>query len=159
MQYAYIISIGFGYAYGYGKLDLLKVSNSRFKQWEDNTLANFTQRQGWIVRSATVGDGVWSTEQQSQGIGGGLRRFFQQRMQSAEESGASGGSATGGAPGNVPRPVDPAIPTTQTAFLVSGGRALGGASRRPAMGEPKAAALAAAEKRSSGQSDHDEENP
>jgi len=142
---AYLTSIGVGHLYGHERLNVLKVSQARFNRWEETILANFTRRQGWVVGHAAIGDAAWSNETQgnSNGLGGMLQRLRQQMGD--EESGVDG------APGSVTAPPDPAAPiSTETHFPTSGGQTLGGASRRPAS-DSRAAALAAAERRSTGQ--------
>lgn len=57
-----LISVGVGYAYGHGYLDKLKLSPARFHSWEETILANFTQRQGWVVGHAATGDNAWNSE-------------------------------------------------------------------------------------------------
>jgi len=139
---AYLVSIGVGYAYGHGKLNFLKVSQSRFNRWEETILANLTHRQGWVVGHAAVGDAAWSNE--AQGSGNGMGGMFQRlRQQMGDEE-----SGLGRAPGSVAAPTDPAAPvSTETHFPKSGGQTLGGTSRRVAA-DSRLAALEAAERRS-----------
>ena len=59
-QLALSISTAVGYAYGKGHLDRWKMSESRFKQWEDTVLANFVRRQGWVVGHAATGSDAWN---------------------------------------------------------------------------------------------------
>lgn len=143
---SYMFSVGVGYAYGYGYLDKLKISNSRFSRWEDGLLNNFTQRQGWVVGHAATGSAAWlpANNTQAEGQGWSPTTLF---SQPASGDGSSSASApTGGwgasAPGDVKKPTDPA-----KSFPSGGGRALGGASRRP-NSEARAAMLEAASRRS-----------
>jgi hypothetical protein len=43
-----------------GHLDRFKMSESRFKQWEDTILANFARREGWVVGHAATGSDAWN---------------------------------------------------------------------------------------------------
>lgn len=54
-----LLSVGVGYAYGHGYLDKLKLSPSRFHQWEETVLANFAQRPGWVAGHAATGEDAW----------------------------------------------------------------------------------------------------
>lgn len=141
----YMLSVGVGYAYGYGYLDKFKISNSRFSRWEDGLLNNFTQRQGWVVGHAATGSAAWlpANNTQAEGQGWSPTTFF---SQPASGDGSSASAPTGGwgasAPGDVKKPTDPA-----KSFPSGGGRALGGASRRP-NSEARAAMLEAASRRS-----------
>jgi membrane associated rhomboid family serine protease len=60
LDLADLISVGVGYAYGHGYMEKLKLSQSRFNQWEETVLANFTQRPGWIVGHAATGEAAWT---------------------------------------------------------------------------------------------------
>lgn len=60
LDLADLLSVGVGYAYGHGYLDKLKLSPSRFHQWEETVLANFTQRPGWVVGHAAIGEAAWT---------------------------------------------------------------------------------------------------
>jgi membrane associated rhomboid family serine protease len=68
VDFADLLSVGVGYASGYGYLDKLKLKLSRFNQWEETILSNFTQRPGWVVGHAATGDDAWSTENNSGGV-------------------------------------------------------------------------------------------
>mmetsp|Transcript_14014 Transcript_14014/g.25338 ORF Transcript_14014/g.25338 Transcript_14014/m.25338 type:complete len:333 (-) Transcript_14014:2102-3100(-) len=130
---AYILSVLVGYAYGYGYLYKLKISQSRMSGWEGGCLANFTRREGWVVGTAATGGAAWlpTTNPGSPGSSrfGGV--------------GGGGGASEGGAlaaPGEVQKPKGPAFPS-------KGGRSLGGATRRPASSDARAAMLEAAARR------------
>jgi len=115
----YLISIGVGYAYGYGYLDRLKVNPSRFRQWEESILVNFTQREGWVVGHAATGDHGVSSTGSSTGM-------------TAVPSGS--GVSTNTSP-----------PTVSTPAFAGSGRTLGSTSRGKT--DAKAAMLEAAERR------------
>jgi hypothetical protein len=55
-----LISVAVGYGYGHGYLDMLKLNQSRFNQWEETVLVNFTHRPGWVVGHAATGDNAWN---------------------------------------------------------------------------------------------------
>lgn len=100
--FGYFISIGVGYAYGYGYLDRLKVHPTRFNQWEESILANFTQREGWVVGHAATGDAAWD----NMGTNSGM-------------SVTPSAAAAAAAPGRVAPPVAP------TPAFAGTGRSLG----------------------------------
>lgn len=60
IQMAYFLALGVGYAYGYGYLDKTKISEAQAKRWEDNLLANFARRDGWVVGHAAIGSEAWN---------------------------------------------------------------------------------------------------
>jgi membrane associated rhomboid family serine protease len=171
VDFADLLSVGVGYASGYGYLDKLKLKLSRFNQWEETILSNFTQRPGWIVGHAATGDDAWSTENNSGGVSASLFVAFKivvlftlltfTKYIPSQSSGFSlfsaapanqqqEASSTGiASPGRVMPPPDPAFPST-------GGQALGstpapGPTRRGTAntntGENRTAMLEAAEKR------------
>lgn len=138
---AYLLSIGVGYAYGHGHLDRFKVSESRFKQWEDTTLANFTRREGWVVGQAATGSNAWNNV----GEGGGRGGFQLFSPPGRQEDAAS--SSGGGPTGAVRTPAEPVQPA---GFPKVSGRVLGGTGtsrRQTSSAEARAARLEAIERR------------
>lgn len=140
LDLADLISVSVGYAYGHGYLDKLKLSPSRFHQWEETVLANFTQRPGWVVGHAAAGDDAWNN---TGATGSGFNLF---PAPSSTESSQQGTSA----PGQVAAPADPAFPP-------SGGRALGSGPVVRRSSSDRAAVLAAAEKRAENRAAQQEE--
>lgn len=140
-QLALTISTAVGYAYGRGHLDRLKMSESRFKRWEDNVLSNFARREGWVVGQAATGSDAWNN--MSQGGGGSGFSMFQRPAGGGAGSGASSGGGLS-APGPASAPPEAAKPA---GFPKGGGRTLG-PTRRPPTAEARAAMLEAASRRS-----------
>lgn len=161
---AHLISIGVGYAFGYGYLDRLKVSSTRCRQWEESFPENLTHQNGWVLANAALGSGAWNEELTSMtssvgspsgGLNSLMARFSsqgaqQQSMDSSSQGGA--GVAMGSEDSMSGRPTKPAQPgVTTEAFPSSnlpttGGRQLGGPSRRPNP-DPRQARLMAIERR------------
>ena len=57
---SYLVSMGVGYAGGFGYLDkVLKLNQSKAKQWEDTILSNYVRREGWIASHAATGSDAW----------------------------------------------------------------------------------------------------
>ncbi|KAI2513979.1 hypothetical protein MHU86_363 [Fragilaria crotonensis] len=138
LDLADLLSVGVGYAYGHGYLDKLKLSPSRFHQWEETVLANFTQRPGWVVGHAAIGEAAWTNSATNSGFS------LVSASPASEEQQVIGQVG----PGRVAPPSDPAFPP-------SGGRALGsGPVRRTA---DRAAVLAAAERRATQQQEGDDQ--
>eukprot|EP00978_Attheya_sp_CCMP212_P031476 scaffold119119_cov56-Attheya_sp.AAC.3 len=104
--------------------------------WEGGCLANFTRREGWVVGTAATGGAAWLPTT-NPGSPAGSSRFG--GVGGGGESNASGGGALA-APGEVQKPKGPAFPS-------KGGRSLGGATRRPASSDARAAMLEAAARR------------
>lgn len=75
-----LISAGIGYAYGFGYLDVMKLSSSRARHWEESYCAVLTRRRGWVQGHAAIGGGAWS-ETETMGMVGvnGSRRSHQRR--------------------------------------------------------------------------------
>jgi len=124
-----------------GYLDPLKLSDSRFKRWEDTVLANFTRREGWVTGQAATGSDAWNNQGSS-----GFSMF-----QPSGGGGSGGNSSSGGggalaAPGPASAPPEAAKPV---GFPKGGGRTLGGTTptRRPPTAEARAAMLEAAARR------------
>ena len=46
--------------YSRGYFDRFRMSESRFKQWEDTILANFARREGWVAGHAATGSDAWN---------------------------------------------------------------------------------------------------
>jgi membrane associated rhomboid family serine protease len=55
-----LLSVCVGYGYGHGYLDKLKLTPSRFHQWEETVLANFVQRPGWVAGHDATGEDAWT---------------------------------------------------------------------------------------------------
>lgn len=149
---AFCISTGVGYAYGNGYLDFTKLSDARFKSWEDGVLQNFTRRQGWIAGHAASGSDAWSNSGGSTGFS-----MFQPRGRGNNGSGSSSNTGSVGLAAPrlpAPGPTSPPPDVAAGGFPKSGGRKLGSATRRASSSaEKRSAMLEAAAKRASAPSD------
>jgi hypothetical protein len=177
---SHLISIAVGYGFGYGYLDRLKISDSRCKSWEESFLESLTQQDGWILANAALGSSAWSEEMMVQGStnsGGGLGNMFfgltssmqqQQQQQLRQSQGNLGvGSSVGIGtddprsgrvikPHSKPISMDTIPSSTTTKLPTTGGRQLGGPSRRPNT-DPRQQRLKAIERRMVGSSnEHDQ---
>jgi membrane associated rhomboid family serine protease len=171
---AYLISIGIGYLYGLDYLDCLKVSSSRCRAWEESFLESNTHSEGWVPANAAMGSGAWNEEQQQQqlsnqgtnagGFASMLSEWTAQAQQQQRQSHPSEGASLpmgseDSRPGRVIK-----SPLTSTAskeaasstdtMMASGGRQLGGPSRRTNM-DPRQARLKAIERRMGAASNND----
>jgi len=139
---AYFISVGVGYAFAFGYFDRIKISTSTFQRWEDGCLRNFTQRKGWVVGNEATGDSVWTSSESSAGTSSWSPSTFfrgQPQQQGTVASPPAGGWSN---PANI-------IPAT--VLPSRGGHTLGGTSSTNYR-DPKAARLAALERRVSSKS-------
>jgi membrane associated rhomboid family serine protease len=148
-QLAHLISIGLGYAFGFGYLDGLKVGSTTCRRWEESFLQSLTHLDGWVLSSsAVVGGGDWNDEMmgasppdrrhgESLWLGSILSQWTGSQRQQQQQ----------------PQTISPTLsgrsiqqdemedPIPQT-----GGRQLGGASRRP-ITDAREARLKAIERR------------
>jgi hypothetical protein len=163
-SFNYLISIGVGYLFGFGHLDRLKISNARCKVWEETFLDGLTHQDGWVSANGALGSDAWSEEEMtmpgnsegSSGFGNMFSRLtlpMQQQRQS-ETSLMDEDSR----PGRIIKPnpkatsIDSSMSTSTTTLPTTGGRQLGGPSRRTNTEDPRQARLKAIERRMGGPS-------
>ena len=161
----YLISIGVGYGFGLGYLDRLKVSNTRCKNWEETFLESLTHQDGWVAANGALGSPAWSEEEMLEGGGFGnmLSRLTlptqQQQQQQQQRQSQTSLIDEDSRPGRIIKPNPKStsadinnMSSTTTTLPTTGGRQLGGPSRRTNTEDPRQARLKAIERRMGGPS-------